>query len=227
VNDQNSSYARLRHTAMGALAALAAVGAIAGAAALAANPPDKTHGHAAVAKGEATKAPTSPVPGKTHTSQPGSNQPFLTAVKRLVDDGTISTTEGQALGRAILAGRIDTQTLVSSGFTHTQLQAVEQTLANTKRALANASTRTAPDASAPASAVPDKRRTPKQDANNPFVIAVQRLVHDGTISEAEGQAVDREILAGSLDPQTLTSSGFTQSQLRAVEQTLYNTKRAL
>ena len=96
MNDQNGRYARLRYTATGALAALAVVGAIAGTAAVAAKPRAKTHGHAAVANGGATKTPTPPMPGKTHASQPAVNhQPFLTAVQRLVNDGTITTTEGQ------------------------------------------------------------------------------------------------------------------------------------
>jgi hypothetical protein len=149
VDHQNGRHARLRYTATGALAALAAVGAIAGTVAVAANPRAKTRGqaavakklaHAAVANGSTTKAPTPPVPGKTHAPQPGSDQPFLTAIQRLVNDGTISTAEGQTLDSEIQAGRLDTQTLASSGFTPTQLQAVEQTLANTKRALAPGAT---------------------------------------------------------------------------------------
>jgi hypothetical protein len=59
------------------------------------------------------------------------------------------------------------------------------------------------------------------------VIAVQRLVDDGTITTTEGQVLDREIRAGSLDTDTLTSSGFTPTQLQAVEQALGDTKRAL
>lgn len=135
MNDQNARNARLRNTATGALAALAAVGAIAGTAALAAKPRASAHGHAAVAK-RSTKTPAPPVPTKKHTPSPGSDQPFLTAAQRLVDDDTISTTEGQTLDREIRAGTVDTQTLASSGFTQTQLQAVQQTLSDTKRALA-------------------------------------------------------------------------------------------
>jgi hypothetical protein len=134
VNDQHGRYARLRYTAMGALAALAAVGAIAGTAALAAKP----HAHAA-----ATNSSTKTVPAGTVKNRPpqqnanNPNNPFLIAVQRLVNDGTITTTEGQAVDREILAGSVDPQTLTSSGFTQTQLQAVEQTLDNTKRALAS------------------------------------------------------------------------------------------
>jgi hypothetical protein len=139
VNDQNSRHARLRYTVTGALAALAAVGAIAGAAALAANPSAKTHGHAAAASGLTTKTPASSVPDKTHAPQPAVNQqPFFTAIQQLVDNGTLSATEGQAVDREIQQGYLDTSTL--TGFTQAQLQAVQQALKNTKRALAPAAT---------------------------------------------------------------------------------------
>ena len=60
----------------------------------------------------------------------------MNAIQQLVNDGTITATEGQAVDREIQAGRVDTDTLASSGFTQAQLQAVEQALGNTKRALA-------------------------------------------------------------------------------------------
>ena len=85
----------------------------------------------------ATKTPTSPVPNKTDAPQPAVNhQPFFNAILHLVNDGTITATEGRAVDREITAGRVDTDTLASSGFTQTQLQAVQQALGNTKRALA-------------------------------------------------------------------------------------------
>jgi hypothetical protein len=136
VSNQNSRSARLRYTATGALAALAVVGAIAGTAALAANPPAKARDHLAATNCAATtKTPASSAPDKARAPQSGgSPQPFLNAVQRLVDNGTIIATEGQAVDQEIQQGRIDTQTL--GGFTANQLQAVEQALANTKRSLA-------------------------------------------------------------------------------------------
>lgn len=145
MSDQNSRSVRLRYTATGALAALAVVGAVAGTAALAANPPAKNRSHIAVANCGATsktpaspgaeKTPASPAPNKSHAPEPSASpQPFLSAIQRLVDNGTITATEGQAVDREIQQGRIDTQTL--SGFTQAQLQAVDQALGNTKRALA-------------------------------------------------------------------------------------------
>jgi hypothetical protein len=120
--------------ATGALAALAAAGAIAGTAALAANPHGKTHAPAAVSNASATKTPTSPSQGGT--PDPNVSARFLAAVQRLVNDGTISSSEGQVVDREIRAGRVDTQTLAASGFTPAQLQAVQQALSNTKRAIA-------------------------------------------------------------------------------------------
>jgi hypothetical protein len=137
VNNQNGRHARLRNTATGALAALVAVGAIAGTAALAAQPPAKKHGPAAVANGAATKTPRSPVPDKTDAPRPPVNhRPFFDAIQQLVNSGTITPAEGQAVDREIQAGRVDTDTLTSTGFTPTQLQAVQQALENTKRVLA-------------------------------------------------------------------------------------------
>jgi hypothetical protein len=131
VNDRHTRYTRLRYTATGALAALAAVGAIAGTVALAAKP----HARAAVV----SKTPTSPGPDKTGTpAPPASPQPFLNDIQQLVDTGTITATEGQAVDREIQAGGIDTDTLASSGFTQAQLQAVQQALGNTKRSMAAA-----------------------------------------------------------------------------------------
>jgi hypothetical protein len=125
---------------MGALGALAAAGAIAGATALAANPTVATPGNPAAAKGPkanalATKTPTPPVPGKIRAPQPGSDQPFLNAAQQLVSNGTITASEGQVLESEIQAGQVDTATLASSGFTPTQLQAVQQALSTTKQAL--------------------------------------------------------------------------------------------
>jgi len=142
VTDQTGRSVRVRYTATGALAALVVAGAIAGAAALGDAPPTKTPGPAVAASGLAKPAPSSNAPapagpGKTPVAQPSaSRQPFLNAIQRLVDNGTIAATEGQAVDREIQTGRVDTDTLAAAGFTPAQLQAVSVALANTKRALA-------------------------------------------------------------------------------------------
>jgi hypothetical protein len=83
-----------------------------------------------------------------------------------------------------------------------------------------------PATKTPASPAPDKTDAPQTSASpQPFLNAIQQLVGKGTITAAEGQAVDREIQGGRIDTRTL--SGFTQAQLQAVEQALGNVKRAL
>jgi hypothetical protein len=139
MNDKSSRSTRLRYTATGALAALVAAGAIAGTVALAASPHTNKAGHAAAASGSPTKTPGAPIPDKANAPRPAANpQLFLNAVQRLVDAGTITATEGQTVDREIMAGRIDTETLTASGFTPSQLDAVQQALGNAKRSLAAA-----------------------------------------------------------------------------------------
>jgi hypothetical protein len=139
VNEQHGRFARIRYTATGAVAALAVAGAIAGTAALAARPHAKSRGHAAVANGPAAKTPAIGVPDKTKAPPPPvDHQPFLDAIQQLVDNGAITAAEAQVVDREIVAGRVDTGTLASSGFTAAQLQAVQQALGNAKQALAPA-----------------------------------------------------------------------------------------
>jgi hypothetical protein len=141
MSDHSSRYVRLRYTATGALAALAGVGAIAGAEALAAQPQAGAHRHT-VAHGSTAQVPSCPMPSKTQASQPApSPQPFLHAVAQLVDNGTITASEGQAVDHEILAGQIDTSTLASDGFTPSQLEALQQVLSTTKQGLASAMVR--------------------------------------------------------------------------------------
>ena len=139
MSDQHSRSVRLRYTATGALAALVVAGAIAGGVALAAKPPAKPNARAAVASCDATKTPASPAPDKTGAPPPPADpQLFLNAIQRLVDSGTITAAEAQVVDREIQAGRVDTDTLTSSGFTQGQLESVQQALGSTKRALASA-----------------------------------------------------------------------------------------
>ena len=150
MDDRPNRLVRLRYTATGALAALVAAGAIAATVALADASPTKKPGNAtppsALAKAaSASCASAGDAAGntrafaardKTRAPQPGAvPQAFFDAVQRLVDNGTITAAQGQAVDAEIRTGRIDTDTLASAGFTRAQLQALEQALSNTKRAL--------------------------------------------------------------------------------------------
>jgi hypothetical protein len=115
------------------------LGAIAGTAALAAKPSAHSPRQALVANCNATKASAPTIKDKAGASEPPANpQPFLDDIQRLVDNGAITTAEGQVVDREIEAGRIDTDSLTAAGFTPDQLQAVQQALSSTKRGLASA-----------------------------------------------------------------------------------------
>lgn len=141
---------RIRYTATGALAALAAVGAIAGPGVLAKTPSARTSSantssakkpgaHPAVAQPGSGKTPPSPAPTKSRGDGPSASpQPFLDDVQRLVDNGTITAAEGQAVDQEIQRGRIDTDSLTASGFTSAQLAALQQALTSTKQGIAAA-----------------------------------------------------------------------------------------
>jgi hypothetical protein len=83
-------------------------------------------------------------------------------------------------------------------------------------------------ATKPAGSPVDKTRAQAPTASpQPFLDDIQRLVDNGTITAAEAQVVDREIVAGRVDTDTLAASGFTQAQLQAVQQALSETKSGL
>jgi hypothetical protein len=132
MSDPKARLARLRHTAVGALAALAIVGAIAGIAAEAKTPGKRAH--ASASSGAAAKTP--PAEGKAHAAQPGADQPFLGDARQLVGDGAITPAEGQVLEGEIESGTVDSGALAAAGFTATQVQAVEAALSTSKEALA-------------------------------------------------------------------------------------------
>lgn len=80
----------------------------------------------------------------------------------------------------------------------------------------------------PAYPLPTKtQEPPPPGVPQVFLNAIQRLVNDGTITAAEARVVDREIVAGRVDTDSLTASGFTPAQLQAVQTALGSTKAAL
>jgi hypothetical protein len=230
VNDHTPRYVRVRQTAIGALAALAAVGAIASAAALASKPARPHRQHAAV-HGSKAQSPSDQVQGKTQPSQPGTvktrgsrpapnPQPFLDAVTQLVDNGTITVAQGQIVDDQIQTGRVDTDALVAARFTQSQADAVQQALGSVKQSMAPSSPPTG--VAKPTDGNPKAPPSPQ-----PFLAAITQLVAQGKITPAQGHAVDSTIQDGTFDPDSLASSGFTESQIQAIEDALAGTKRSL
>jgi hypothetical protein len=86
-----------------------------------------------------------------------------------------------------------------------------------------------------ASGKPAQRETYRarvmQDSAGPAaqeaIAAVQRLVHNGIIDEHQASVVDREINAGSVDPDPLVQGGvLTAAQMQAIANSLDQVKRS-
>jgi polyhydroxyalkanoate synthesis regulator phasin len=69
---------------------------------------------------------------------------------------------------------------------------------------------------------------PAAGQSNPFDAAVQALVEDGTINQAQAGALRRQIEAGTIDPLELVATGvLTAAQMQAVETRLGAVKQSL
>ncbi len=231
MNDHSPRYVRVRQTAIGALAALAAVSAIAGAAALASAPHARPHRYRAAVHGSKPQSPSDQVQGKIQPSRPGTvktrgsqpapdRQPFLDAVTQLVDAGTITAAQGQIVDGQIQTGRVDTDALVAAGFTQSQADAVQQALGRVKQSMA-------PSSPATGVAKPTDGNPQAPPSPQPFYAAITQLVANRTITPDQGHVADRAIQDDTFDPDSLASTGFTESQIQAIEDTLASTKRSL
>jgi hypothetical protein len=90
-------------------------------------------------------------------------------------------------------------------------------------ALADSGSGSAPPANAKRAGAPAPGGVPHQ-----FTDAVAQLVQAGTISAAQGQAVDAQIETGSMDPQQMVSRGvLTAAQMAAVNDRLIAVKKSL
>ena len=230
MNEHSPRYVRVRQTAIGALAALVAVSAIAGAGALASQPHARPHRYHAAVHGSKAQSATDQVQRysqpsragtvKTRGSPPAPNpQPFLDAVTQLVDHGTITAAQGQIVDGQLQTGRVDTEALVAAGFTHSQADAVQQALGSVKQSMAPPSPPTG--VAKPTAGNPQAPPSPQ-----PFLAAITQLVADRTITPAQGHVVDSAIQDGTFDPDSLASSGFTESEIQTIEDAFASTKRS-
>jgi hypothetical protein len=106
--------------------------------------------------------------------------------------------------------------------------AVTGAFAAKPHAKAGAPTASSGQIKSPTGPLPTKtQEPPPPGVPQVFLNAIQRLVNDGTITATEARVVDREIVAGRVDTDSLTASGFTPAQLQAVQNALGSTKAAL
>jgi hypothetical protein len=202
---------------LGYVAIAVAVAAVAGAGVAAAG---QGGGGAPPAKQPGTTAPS----GALNPVQVAAEA----AVQQLVSAGTIDATQAHAIDAAIESGGINTDALVASGtLSQSQADAVQQRLGAVKQSFgpggANAGegdkggggSRTDESSGAPAGIV--------QAAD----AAMQQLVADGTIDQAQARAVDAAVASGSVDPAALVSNGtLSQAQMTAVAHRLDAVKQS-
>jgi hypothetical protein len=166
------------------------------------------------------------------TSAPATDQsnPFVAAVQALVADGTINQHQADVLNQDIEAGSINPQDLIDGGvLTAAQMQVVNARLGAVKRSLA-----TGPDdnKSSAASettkrAASDAARADEAVTQAAFDAAVQALVTDGAIDQAQADVLRQGIDAGSIDEQALIDNGtFTAAQMQAVRTRLSAVKES-
>jgi hypothetical protein len=169
---------------------------------------------------------------KTHAHNAGTRAPDAidraarTALERLVSNGTIDQAQANAIERHVAAGFIDPAALIAAGtVSATQMQAIANSLDQVKRSFAGAS------GNHPHG---QKVAAPGSGDHAPAVIvraartALQRLVANGSITQAQARAIVHDIASGSMDTHALVANGtLSQSQMRAVQHALADLKRAV
>jgi hypothetical protein len=193
------------------------------------------------AESVATTAPTDPTASPVAasaaliaaTSAPTGDQsnPFVAAVEALVADATINQQQADVLRQSIEAGSMNPQDLIDRGvLTAAQMEVVNARLTALKRSLA-----TAPDANKEAGASGATKRVESEAARADeavalaaFHAAIQALVADGTIDQAQADILRRGVDAGSINPQDLIDNGtFTAAEMKAAQTRLSAVKESL
>jgi Asp-tRNA(Asn)/Glu-tRNA(Gln) amidotransferase B subunit len=166
------------------------------------------------------------------------NEPIVTQARaglaRLVADGTIEQSEADAVLREVIAGSVDPGALVRAGdVSAAHMPAINDVLREVKRANAGAKAgdevKQADAGSAKTAPKPGDR--PPLAETEPVVTQARaglaRLVADGTIEQSEADAVMREVIAGSAEPEALVRAGdVSAAHMAAITDVLSEVKRA-
>ena len=154
------------------------------------------------------------------------------AVQSLVNDGTISQHQADAIDSQIDAGTVDDQQLVASGVvTASQMSAVDTALIQVKRSFAGG-----PESAGNGKIASPGGKTQSSSADNQAAgarlqaaatAALQGLVTAGTINQHQADVIESAVDSGSVDPNQLVSSGvLTTSQMQAVNNALVQVKQS-
>jgi hypothetical protein len=161
-------------------------------------------------KGEADRRPKAPPSGDAESETPFERRPKVRDQSGKY--GRLRYTAAGALAALAAVGAI----------------AVTGAFAAKPHAKPGAPAATGGQIKSPTGPLPSKTQAPPPPGDPQlFLNAIQRLVNDGKITATEARVVDREIVAGRVDTDSLTASGFTPAQLQAVQDALGTTKAAL
>ena len=180
---------------------------------------DSSGGHPAGAK--------APVSNGGSRASAAIAQGVRTALDRLVASGTIDQAQANVIEQHAVAGSVDPQALVAAGtLTQAEMQAVASALDEVKLSLAAAS------GGRPAGAI--KAASPDNGNRAPAAIArgartaLQTLVANGTLDQAQADTIEHDVQAGLVDSHALLTAGtVNQAQMRAVTEVLGQVKRSV
>jgi hypothetical protein len=174
-------------------------------------------------------APPVKQPGTTAPS--GASNPVQVAaeaaVQQLVTAGTIDASQAHAINAAIESGGIDTDAMVANGtLTQSQADAVQQRLGAVKQSFGPGGANAGEGDKGGGGAAARPGGAP-QGIVRAADAAMQQLVANGTIDQAQARAVDAAVASGSVDPAALVSNGtLSQAQMDAVAHRLDAVKQS-
>jgi hypothetical protein len=190
------------------------------------------NGHSRHAKSATATGRTKSSSADTQAADARVQAAATAAIQGLVNDGTISEHQGAVIDSQIDAGTVDDQQLVASGVvTASQMSAVDTALLQVKRSFAGG-----PGGAGNGNIASPSGKTPSSTADSEAAdarvqaaatAAVQGLVTAGTINRHQADAIDNQIDAGTVDPNSLVASGLlSQAQMQAVNNALIQVKQS-
>jgi hypothetical protein len=189
-------------------------------------------GHARLEKSARTIARPGSSKAGTQATDARVQAAATAAVQGLVTDGTINQHQADVIVGQIDAGTVDDQQLVSSGvLTASQMSAVDNALIRVKESFAGS-----PESAGNGNIASPAGKTGTSSSDTQAAegrlqaaarAALQGLVTAGTINQHQADAVESQVIAGSVDPNQLVSSGvLTASQMHAVSGALVQVKES-